>query len=373
MRGASPILALLALALALAPFPAAPALGAAAAAALFLAVEPRGIRRALPAPTLLLLVTATVATGAAVTWAAGTSRGAAAAGAAFLRLLALVFATATLARRVDADAIQRAAAKLRLPRLGLALGLALNALPHLAQAVRDTWISLAVRTRRRHPRLRDLGKLAEVLLAHAGRVAEEAAVAAALRGHRALVQPLWQAATVPPVVAVVGRSGTGKTPLLSRCVARISGRGWPVYGFLQPALTEGGEKTGFAVRDVGTGREAVLARRVGPERGQHGTPYVFFPEGFALARAALAAGPRGGILVVDELGPVELRGGGHWPAVRRALARRAPAVVLVGVRRQLLSVLLTHLRAELVTVVDVEHTPDAEEAVVRAVSAAFSP
>ncbi len=363
----------LALLAALLPSLPAQLLGLALAGATVLLAEPRSFPTRAVLRSLLVAVVAAGATGLAVAWTGSPARGAQVGVTVFLRILALLLVTTVAARRLDADHLHRLAARLRLPRVGLALGLALNSLPHLAETIRDAWIALAMRSRRRRPRLRHLPRLVEVLLAHTGRVAEEAAAAAALRGHSQLLRPLLGTIPVPPVVVVVGRSGTGKTPLLLRCATVLAERGYPLYGFVQPALTANGQKTGFEVLDLRTGRRAPLARRVGLERGQHATPFQFQGEGFALARAALAAGPSRALLVVDELGPVELRGGGHWPAVRWALSHRAPAALLIGMRRQLLAAFLAELGAEAVTVVDVEAGDAAEAAVLRAVAAAFSP
>lgn len=372
MNAAMIALTLLALALSLAPWPMAPVLGALLALILVLALEPRAIRHALRVRAMVLVVVAAGMTAAAVAWTSAPARGVVAGGSTFLRLVTLILVTTAVARRLDAESLQRTAARLGLARLGLVFGLALNSLPHLAQAWRDAWIARAIRSRRRHPRLRDLPNLVEVLLAHTARIADEAAVAAAFRGHHALGRPLWGRVNVPPIIAVVGRSGTGKTPLLLRSAERFRASGWPLFGFVQPAVTEQGQKMGFRVLDVRTGVDAPLAHRVGPECGQYGTPFAFAREGFALARAALESGPHNAILVVDELGPVELRGGGHWPAVRRAIRRLAPAVVLVGLRRQLLAPFLAELGADAVTVVDVEASDAAEKEVFAAVAAALT-
>ncbi len=357
---------------ALLPIPAAPFVGLALAVVTVLLTEPSAFRTSLTLRPLLLAALATALTAAVVTASAGAGRGVAVGGAVFLRLLVLLLITTAASRHLNAETLHALARRLHLPRLGLALGLALNCLPHLAEAWRDAWIALAVRSRRRHPRLSALPRLAETLLAHTARIAEEAAAAAALRGHPALGRPLAGGARMPPVVAVTGRSGTGKTPALLAALAVLQGRGVAVFGFVQPAEV-GPEGKSFRLRDVRTLREAPLARRVGPEGGEHGTPFQFDPRGFALARQALAKGPRGGVLVVDEVGPVELRGAGHWPSVCRALRRYQPVALLLGVRRHLLAAFLEELGADTATVVDVTDAVDPAGEVVRAVESLLGP
>jgi nucleoside-triphosphatase THEP1 len=125
-------------------------------------------------------------------------------------------------------------------------------------------------------------------------------------------------------------------------------------GFLQPGIWEGDRKVGFTVRDVASGEECELARRVEAREGQHGTGYRFSDAGFGLARRALVRVASGALLVVDELGPVELRGRGHMTAVRRALAVPGLAAAVLVVRRQLVPSLLDALAAEDAVVIDVE-------------------
>jgi nucleoside-triphosphatase THEP1/energy-coupling factor transporter transmembrane protein EcfT len=373
MRRVGGLLALVAVGLAFVPHAVAPALTLVAALAASLVLEPAAVRRAWRLPALLLVLTAAAVTAALVGWATAPNRGAAAGGAVLLRFLALLLLAALASRHVDAEAIQRGARRLGMNRVGLAAGLALNALPHLGEAARDAWTALAVRRRRLAPRLRDLPRLAEVLLAHTARVAEEAAAAAALRGHHALARP---GASLPPVallVVVTGRPGVGKTPALRGTAAALQERGVPVAGFVQIPVWEEGGKGGDLVRDVASGEERTLAVKVGEERGEHGTPFRFEPAGFAFARAALARATVGSVLILDELGPVELRGGGHMPAVRRALRRRGLAAVLATVRPALIPSLLSQLAVPSVVIVDVERADHPVSAVLDALRPVLPP
>ncbi len=346
--------ALAAVVLAFIPAPLAPPLTLLAALLATLLLEPAALRRAWRLPALLVVLAAAGVSAGLVWWAAAPARGLAVGGAVLLRFLALLLLATLASRRLDGEAVQRGAARVGLSRLGLAAGLALNALPHLGEAARDAWTALAVRRNRRRPRLSDLPRLAEVLLAHTGRVAEEAAAAAALRGHRALSRPSTPLPHVPLLVVVTGRPGAGKTSAICAAAATLARRGVPVAGFVQIPVWEAAGKSGYLVRDVASGEERTLAVKVGDGHGQHGTPFRFEPAGFAFARAAVERVVAGTILVLDELGPVELRGGGHMPSVRRALARPALAGVLVTVRPALIPTFLAQLAVPSAVIVNVE-------------------
>jgi len=345
-------------------------LAATAAALLF---EPAALRRAWTGRTLVSILLASGVTGVAVAWSASAPAGIRAGLAMLLRVLVVVVVASLASRHVDHESWRRALARLGLQRVGLACGLALNAMPHLVEAWRDAWIALAVRRRRRHPRWRDLPALAETLLAHAARLVDETAVAAALRGSLALgPRPPVLEGCSPLVVVLTGRSGAGKTPAAERLAGALAAGGVPVFGFLQPPLWLDGRKAGFDIVDIRSGARAVLGRRRDAE-GQHGTPFVFHEEGFALARKALAAPPRDAVLVVDEIGPVELRGEGHWPAVAQAWKAARPRAAVLTLRRQLIPAFLGLLGATDVVVVDAEDEPDAATAALAALSPALPP
>jgi len=347
-----------ALGLALVPVPGAPWLALVIATGAALLLEPAVLRRAWTGRTLLVAVLASGVTAAVVAWAGTVPAGLRAGLAMLLRLLVLVVVTTLAARHVDHESWHRGMARLGFQRLGLVCGLALNTMPHLAEAWRDAWIALAVRRRRRRPRWSDLPALAETLLAHAGRLADETAVAAALRGRTELSSAPSPLAGSPQIVAITGRSGSGKTPAMTRLVETLMAHGVPVFGFLQPPLWRDGNKVGFDIVDVRSGARAPLGRRVAAEHGQHGTPFTFDGAGFDLARQALAAPPRDAVLIVDEIGPVELRGGGHWEAVALAWKRARVRAAVLTVRRQLIPAFLELLGATEVVIVDAEADPD---------------
>ncbi|HSL18207.1 MAG TPA: nucleoside-triphosphatase [Methylomirabilota bacterium] len=337
---------------------------AAAAAALVAAWRlDRGAVRAVARFSLVLGVAfAAAVAAAAVAWSSGLAPGLRVGGTVLLRLVVLAVAASVVARKVDVERLLRAAERLGLERLGLLLGLSLNALPHLTHTATTVWTAHRLRSGGRWRSMRRLPELAEVLLAHTARVADRAAAAAALRGHTALIRVTAPITTTARIVVVTGRPGGGKTPVVAAAAEELGRRGIRVVGFLQPAVVEDGRKVGFELRDAATGETAELARRVEAGEGMHGTSFVFAQAGFELGRRALAAAAPGVVLVVDEIGPVELRGGGHWPAVRRALAVSGVRGAVVVVRRALVPSLLVALDATDAVVVDLED-PDVDDPV----------
>lgn len=147
-----------------------------------------------------------------------------------------------------------------------------------------------------------------------------------LRRPSAALASLLDAAEPPALHLVVGPSGAGKTAFLAALADAARARGLSVAGVLSPGAHEGGVRTSFDVVDLSTGRRLPLSRRDGPAPWPRlAGPFHFSPEGVALGRDALAAAGAADLVIVDEVGPLELSGGG-WAAQldELALTRRGP-------------------------------------------------
>jgi len=160
------------------------------------------------------------------------------------------------------------------------------------------------------------------------------------------------------MVVVTGPSDGGKTEAVLALAERLQSGGVPVAGFVQIGERESGRKVGFRLRDIATGEEAGLAVLDERSEGDFGTRFRFAEEGFRLGREALDRVLPRGVVIVDELGPVELRGAGHMPAVQRAVTAPGIAGAVVVVRRPLVPALLAALEASDAVVVDVENEGD---------------
>lgn len=151
----------------------------------------------------------------------------------------------------------------------------------------------------------------------------------------------------------------GKTTRLERATSSWATRGLTCAGFLSPAVTDEAGDGGYDLVELGTGRRRPYLRRRGPEGATRVGPYVFVPETLERAREIIRGAGASAPLVVDEVGPLELEGGGLWPALRVALGRDGLALLLV-VREGLVEGLATRLAPARLTVVDVRR-PDVDE------------
>jgi nucleoside-triphosphatase THEP1 len=143
-------------------------------------------------------------------------------------------------------------------------------------------------------------------------------------------------------VILRGSTGSGKTTLVREVVTLLRQRGQTVAGILAPGLLDSGRRTGFDVVDLATGESAALARETADVEGPHArwSRFAFSTEGLALGRRALGPDAKGAdLVVVDEVGPFELAGGG-WARSLDGLARDFHGSLLLVVRGSIVEAVL---------------------------------
>ncbi len=160
------------------------------------------------------------------------------------------------------------------------------------------------------------------------------------------------------VLVLSGPVHGGKTTFLEKAVPRWAGRGLACAGFLSVAATDPGGAKVYDLVEIGSGRRHPYLRRAGGARDERIGPFVLVPGTLDLARAIVRGAGPGGLLVVDEVGPLEIGGGGLWPAVREA-ADRAEKLLLVA-REGIVADLVAALAPAVPFVLDIRE-PDVGE------------
>ncbi len=151
------------------------------------------------------------------------------------------------------------------------------------------------------------------------------------------------------IYVITGERGSGKSTVCAQVAREAAGRGMVVAGI----LTERSSPEPGAARRVvdlrsGQARPFGVQSARGSGLGQSDplTPsWEFDSEGFAWANEVFARCTPCDLLIVDELGPLELLGGRGWTAALAALSSRDFGAALVVCRPGLLAQLETSLGA----------------------------
>jgi nucleoside-triphosphatase THEP1 len=144
---------------------------------------------------------------------------------------------------------------------------------------------------------------------------------------------------------VVGEPGSGKTSWCREYIDRRRKSGSSVGGILSPAIEKQGQRVGSNALDLLTGEEvsfARLSRHRSLKEGEKVGYYTISRDGILFACRAIerAVESRCDLVVIDEVGPLELQGKGLIPAVELVLA--SAINVLIVVRSSLREALQRH-------------------------------
>lgn len=124
------------------------------------------------------------------------------------------------------------------------------------------------------------------------------------------------------VIILTGPVNSGKTTLLRRAVEELRKQNFNLDGFLSDAVVHAKKKIGYNLLDLKMNRSIPFIRKSGHKDWQKVGPYFFIPEGLAWANQVIRRSSEAEILIVDEIGPLELSGKGLWPVLEKVLSQR---------------------------------------------------
>jgi nucleoside-triphosphatase THEP1 len=161
------------------------------------------------------------------------------------------------------------------------------------------------------------------------------------------------------IVLVTGNRGSGKTTLCRLLADEARARGWRIGGVSSPPRFEDEQKTAIELEDLSSGERFLLARSDRETPAEVRTEqWLFDPQALVRGNQILQSVGETDLLVVDELGPLELERGEGWQAGLKAVDAGGYQVALVVVRPELLSVLRKRWPAStVVTLHTVMQTP----------------
>ena len=136
------------------------------------------------------------------------------------------------------------------------------------------------------------------------------------------------------LVLWTGRKHSGKTTSTANLAQIARDEGFSVAGLLAPSIYLNGRLIGYDVLDLRNKTRASLAQC--KTDGDKTERFTFIADGLKLGRTALspAATESADLIIVDEFGPLELRGDG-WRRDVDSLLASCDALILLVVRQEL--------------------------------------
>jgi len=149
---------------------------------------------------------------------------------------------------------------------------------------------------------------------------------------------------------VTGSPGVGKSTVVSKVAVKLKSAGVIIGGCTTSEKRSGGVRSGFEIRDLSTGRTgelASVASKFGPRVGRYRVNLTDLASvgGAGLETAAASSE----MIVVDEVGPMELVSPDFRRGVRRCIDSGKPMLAVVHERLE--DDLLSELRAKATSVV----------------------
>jgi len=155
------------------------------------------------------------------------------------------------------------------------------------------------------------------------------------------------------IFVLTGAVHSGKTTSLEKIIHNLGKENSRIDGYLSKALLENQEIIGYDLFDLREERSAPFIRRQGEEDWERVGSYSFNPQGLSRAKSIILRGTKADILVVDEVGPLELAGKGIWPALEKVLFLPKPHFIL-AVRKRILGDFIALIESQDVQIFDTD-------------------
>ncbi len=132
-------------------------------------------------------------------------------------------------------------------------------------------------------------------------------------------------------ILLTGPPGIGKTTVVERVRSHFSSQGFKIGGFSSSEVREGGQRKGFKITDLTTGKEGWLSRKdagAGPRVGLYRVIAEDLEE-FGVASLERAIEDPVDLILIDEIGPMEMTSITFRRTVTKVLSAGKPVMATV--------------------------------------------
>jgi len=142
------------------------------------------------------------------------------------------------------------------------------------------------------------------------------------------------------VIIVTGAISIGKTTVCRKLIEIVRNRGYTCGGI----LTYKAADKGIIIEDIQSGEKETLASINDVYHGPRTAKYSFNPDGIDFGIRSIEKSTSSAILIIDEIGHLELRGEGFAKVLELVKAGKIEVCILV-IRRELLAAFLPQMPA----------------------------
>ena len=130
-------------------------------------------------------------------------------------------------------------------------------------------------------------------------------------------------------IPVTGSPGIGKSTVVAKAVKKLTDQpGFKIGGIQTAEIRKAGQREGFSIRDLATGETGILSsiRGSGPRVGKY---HVNLEDLEKIGANALRNALDCDLIVIDEIGPMELKSGAFVLAVETVLKSDKPVLAVL--------------------------------------------
>ncbi len=165
------------------------------------------------------------------------------------------------------------------------------------------------------------------------------------------------------IYIISGNTRSGKTTFLKQLINEYQKK-YPdkiVGGIIAHGIDHNNERFGFEIENLQTGEKKLLSSREPKSSGLQTGRFYFYNDGINFGRQALEqAIEQSDLLVIDEIGYLELKGKGWFPQVEQAMQARKQDMIWV-VRKRILDDILQQWNHIHFYIIDIEKHPNFQE------------
>ncbi len=135
---------------------------------------------------------------------------------------------------------------------------------------------------------------------------------------------------LPPVIIISGNIQEGKTTFVEKVINRLARKELPAAGFLAKVIYDGDKRTGYQLQDLSSDRSELLCTIEEHPDWEHYGKFYFNPNAQQVGNAILNSIPdEAKLIVIDEIGPLELGGDGWAPAIEQLVSHSSQPMIWV--------------------------------------------